>query len=145
MNYFKLERKVSPIAGEGLFAGELIPKGRMVINWLDADTTFVREEEHLKMISDPIINKSSIRLIGDIFILGDVLGETDYINHSDTPNLVYFQGLCFSGRDIPVGEELTLDYRFLNAESQEDVVLGYSAKKALLESTQKMVELFGMK
>jgi len=142
--FFKLDLRESTIHGKGLFAGEAIPRGSIVVNWLDERPKFVREHEHLELIKDPILSRSSIRLAGDHFIYGDELEETDHINHSDDPNLLYFAGVLYAKKEIAVGDELTIDYRYLNSEHEHDVVKGYGARYALLTSAQELLALLGL-
>jgi SET domain-containing protein len=144
MTPHKLVKKESPIHGYGLFAKQSIPRGELVINWLnDPMIELVREPEHLERIkNNPLVNQTGIRLVGDIFLHGWLLADTDYVNHSDDPNLIYSQGLCFSKRNIAYGEELSVDYRFLNSIEQTDVVRGYSATEALRRSGLELQELF---
>jgi hypothetical protein len=140
MNYFKFETRDSQIHGRGTYAMEVIPRGQVVVNWL-TDGKFIREAEHLAFLGDPVRSKSSIRLAGDIFIYGEELGETDYINHSDKPNLLYHCGLLFSRRQIEIGEELTLDYHYLNSMQEHDVVSGYEPRYALMTSAQELLQI----
>lgn len=140
---YLVECKPSPIHGKGVFAKEWIQRGSLVINWLaDQDTRLISEQEHLELVEkDSHAARSSVRLIGGIFIIGSGEDSSDFINHHPVPNLIYHQGMCFARESIKIGEELTLDYGFLNSEHQEDVVWGYDPEKAISMSSLQMKHL----
>ena len=141
MNYFSIEKRKSLIHGVGLFTREFILRRSLVINWVDQGR-IISERDHLTLIAEnEFAAKNSVRLCGSAFIIGESEDATDSINHSTSPNLLYFNGLCFSARDIQPEEELTIDYRFLNSETQIDVVRGFSNEIALRQSAKVVIEI----
>ena len=140
MTYFKLDLKESGIHGKGLFAQEPIARGSLVLNWTH-NAKIVREAEHLEKWSQGL-SAHTIRLAGDLYIYADELTDQDHVNHSENPNLLCHCGLLFARKDIAVGEELTLDYHYLNSAKQVDVVQGYPAKFSLMTSAQELLQLF---
>ena len=94
-------------AGLGLFAGEDIPKGKCVIEYVGR---VISKEEELKSNSQYLfeINKNKT-------IDGTARTNTArYINHSHRPNCeveIYKQRVfIFAKRNIKAGEELNYDY-----------------------------------
>lgn len=63
-----------------------------------------------------IISMTAVRLLGRNFVYGDSIENEEYINHSETPNLLYHCGVCLATRDIAPGEELTVNYKYFLAE-----------------------------
>ncbi|MGL4369486.1 MAG: SET domain-containing protein-lysine N-methyltransferase [Spirochaetota bacterium] len=53
---------------------------------------------------------------------------TDYINHSNCPNVLIYMGCTLALRDISPGEEILADYRFLMHECFEMDCGGYSVR-----------------
>lgn len=107
----------SKIEGDGLFASEFIPKGKVVSKWVEGiDKTYVNDYPD----SLDQIQKKKFRTYaswdGDSwFLSGD---DGIYFNHSNSPNVRVVMGRGSPAtwdrvaiRDIQPGEELTLDYR----------------------------------
>jgi SET domain-containing protein len=124
MYLYKLERRPSPISGSGVFALEDIPQGSMVIAAPTIMGKTVTAEATAKKIfelsdnagADPflrVFHRSCIRLVGPHFSFSDELIDTDYLNHSFEPNLLFAMGHCLAVRDIASGEELMIDYRLV--------------------------------
>ena len=134
---FPYERKTSPMHGDGLFATRYIREGTVLIDWLKQDSTKIIDKDDYKQNT-----LTGIRLAGDLFIDGEA-DDTDFINHSDNPNLVHILGLVVSSRGIEEGEELTLDYRHLNAENELDVVQGVTSKQAVIEQSKTLRQILG--
>lgn len=92
---FKLRVKKSHIHGKGLFAAERIAKNAM----LGYCKTKPTDEAGLHTLDLPD---------GECV---DVVCKLKYINHSQKPNVVYYDDLSVvSLREIYEGEELTHDY-----------------------------------
>ena len=69
--------------------------------------------------NDPFLNvfhRSCIRLVGHHFSFSDELIDSDYLNHSFDPNLLFAMGHCLARRPIKNGEEMTIDYRLVLPE-----------------------------
>ncbi|HUD02891.1 MAG TPA: SET domain-containing protein [Candidatus Paceibacterota bacterium] len=110
MLLIKAKTGPSTIAGTGLFAEELIPKGALVWRFskdVDSAEPFDIKKQNLFY---SYISKQTGRCITP----GDI---SKHINHSDTPNLIthYQEGveedMQTAAKDIAAGEELTADYR----------------------------------
>ena len=109
---FKLRIAPSPIHRWGVYAGELIPKGRKIIEYtgekISRRETKIRAEREFNYL---------FTLDTYWTIDGSVGGSgAEYINHCCEPNvesrIVRGHILYFALRDIKRNEELTLDYRF---------------------------------
>lgn len=107
----------SQIEGKGLYAAEFIPKGAVVLHWVEgSDKTFTND--HVESMDQKIKDefKDFASWDGDSwFLSGD---DGIYFNHSNSPNIRVVMGrgspatwdrvaVC----DIHPGEELTMDYR----------------------------------
>ena len=85
----------SPIHGKGLFAKQHIPSGT-VIGVVQGQPTTI-EGDYVLWLSE----SSGVHVQCDL----------RYINHSDTPNAVYYDNLEVCAiRDIMAGEEITHNY-----------------------------------
>lgn len=110
----KVEIRTSGIDQKGMFAKELILKGEMV--YIKGGHLLTREE----IYSTKIIN--SYLPISDDYYLGATSKEEEeeiklYNNHSCDPNCGLHGEITFVAiRDILPGEELTVDYAFIDNE-----------------------------
>jgi hypothetical protein len=93
---------------------------------------------------------TAVRLLGRSFLYGDTIGNEEYINHSETPNLLYHCGICLATRNIAPGEELTLNYKYFLAEKDlyafDDIVTGekvdgISPEDAFSKSAEMVLDL----
>ncbi len=107
---FRLRVGRSKIQGWGVYAGERIPPGRKVIEYIGEKVPHSDEkrlEESLYLF-----------ILNDHWMIDGAVGGSgaELINHSCDPNLVtrILKGhiLYFSRRWIEKGEELTVDYNY---------------------------------
>jgi len=114
----------SPIAGVGLFLSEPITKGQLVYS---DDPIFVQvltlaQIAELPASAQVMLKRYTYRgrgghaLINGVYFCND---DGRFMNHSDTPTLVYrdTDASWVAARDLPVGTELTCDYRLFEDPS----------------------------
>lgn len=111
-----IEKRPSGIHGFGNFATRPIQFGTLIINWMENSKVITASEVDWSRMT-------VIRLVGDLYIDGDT-EDTDFINHSDNPNCIFFMGMVFAKTNINRGDEITLDYSTLFPPEHTDVVKG---------------------
>ena len=110
----KISLRESPIHGIGMFAKEKIFMGEMIC----IKGGYVLKKE--KLFSSAIIN--SYLPISDEYFIGSLALDDEekiklYFNHSCDPNCGVHGEIAFIAiRDILSGEELTIDYAFVDNE-----------------------------
>jgi SET domain-containing protein len=152
MLLYKVETQDSEIAGRGVYAQEPIAAGA-VIGLLNHQNLILTESQYqeAQRRGDQLIIQSAVRLVGDYFVYNSEITDEEYINHSETPNMLYHCGILFAKAPIAAGDELTVDYKYFLAT--DDVcafddrdsgkkVTGLNAKQALLQSCREVMELF---
>jgi SET domain-containing protein len=151
MFFYKVETRDSPIAGRGVVAAESMPKGS-IVGLLDHHNLILTEKEYQEAQErgEHLIIQSAIRLVGDYFVYNAQITDEEYINHSETPNMLYHCGILFAKTPIAVGDELTVNYKYFLAtddvhsfddQETEAKVDGLNGKKALQESCKELLEL----
>lgn len=100
-----VELKESPGKGLGIFATELIPKGKRIWKEDSIDTRF--QEEGLTPQEEKFIEKYAFYENGSWVLCAD---EAKYMNHSDTPNTYDNIAGTWALEDIKPGEEITCNY-----------------------------------
>ncbi len=115
----KTELKQSPIHGFGLFAAEWIPKNTTV--WcLALAFDKIVDCPLISAVAREFLQKYAYRdkYSNDLILCSD---DARFINHSETPNLKpgswssLSYGCDIALRDIRIGEEITIDYRLIDA------------------------------
>jgi SET domain-containing protein len=104
----------SPIHGLGVFASEYIRKGTKIWRFVEGfDRTWSpREYARLPKPARDYILRYGYRVDGEILLTAD---HDHHINHSRTANTRWSNGHIVACRDIAKGEEITNDYRMLDA------------------------------
>jgi SET domain-containing protein len=152
MFLYKVETRDSEIAGRGVYAQEAIPMGA-VVGLLDHHNLIMTEEEYqdAQRRGEHLIIQSAVRLVGDYFVYNASITDEEYINHSESPNMLYHCGKLFAKASIGVGDELTVDYKYflatddVHAFDDRDTgrqVTGLNAREALLQSCREVIELY---
>jgi hypothetical protein len=150
MLYVKTEVRESEVHNLGLFLLEPVKKGTVILiansNGIMTETEYQSEQAKDNML----ISMTAVRLLGRHFIYGDSIGNEEYMNHSETPNMLYHCGICLAARDIAPGEELTVNYKYFlaeqdvfafnNAETGQKVD-GISPADAFIQSAEEVLAL----
>jgi len=148
MIFAKLKAAPSKVHGIGCFALSPLKRGKVLSFWGDeSEVQLLDSKKHGQQLrsGSRLTRETAVRLMGDWFVQSKRIADkdpTDFINHSDRPNVGYVGGLLFALRDIRKGEELSLDYRLLNADYESNVVKGLSARGQLKASAQQIRRAF---
>jgi hypothetical protein len=152
MFLYKVETRESGIAGRGVYALEPIAVGA-VVGFLNHNNLTMTEDEYqdAQRRGEQLIIQSAVRLVGGYFVYNAQITDEEYLNHSETPNMLYHCGLLFAKKPVAVGDEITVDYKYFLAtddvhafddrESGKQVT-GLNAKEALLQSCREVIELY---
>ena len=150
MLYVKTEVRESKLHNLGLYLMEPVKKGTVILiaNSSGIITEIEYQSEQAK--DNKLISMTAVRLLGRSFIYGDSIGNEEYINHSETPNMLYHCGICLAARDIAPGEELTVDYKYFLAEQDVyafnnaetgKIVDGIHPAEAFIQSAEEVLAL----
>lgn len=136
-------------AGKGLFADEVIARGRVIIA-PDQVHTVWPESKLRAYATDSVEVESSVRWFEDQFSLTPEWSDECFVNHSFSPNALWHLGFIFALREIAAGEEILMDYRhvigsgevmpFKDSQTGREIV-GLSWPQALQESAQQLVNI----
>ena len=109
----------SRIHGLGLFASKPIKSGTKM--WVfDKDVNIILPAEKLASLHpialDKVKRHSYVNKDGFVILSFD---GSQYINHSEDPNMVDYDYECFALRDIKAGEEITVNYYFSEPKASQ--------------------------
>ena len=100
--------------------------------------------------TDPAISDSSIRWFEEHCTASPDWPDECYVNHSFAPNGLWHLGFIFAARPLQAGEELTVDYRHLLPEGEQEAfrdaasgeaIVGFSWAESLARSTRELAAL----
>ncbi len=119
----KTKIKESAIAGIGLFADQLIPKGTTVWKFqkgFDIELSKAQFAELSEPAQEQVLNYCYFDSKKEMYVIcGD---DARFFNHSDNPNVSsspYDDRPDFALRDIQIGEELTQNYNNFDGQVGE--------------------------
>lgn len=136
-------------AGNGLFLEEKVAAGQIVTAPDAIDRTWRFEE----LRQDPALQAqmyAAARWFEDRYTVSPDWPDECYINHSFTPSGLWHLGFVFALKDLPVGTEITVDYRHLLPPGQEEdfidtatgeKIIGLSWHESLLSTTRALAAL----
>src|SRR3989344_7104090 len=116
-----VKTKIGPskIHGIGLFADQFIAKGTLVQKFIPGFDLIIPESE-IQKLSEPAREqflKYAYKNKDGQYIL--CFDDTRFLNHSDNPNLISnnrTEEIDVAAQDIQKGEELTVNYKELDAD-----------------------------
>lgn len=141
----RVELRPSGIHGIGCYADLDIREGEIVRVWDTEDSRWVPESKAHGSPHAHLYKRFGIRSTGGYWAPVDFIRISTgwYMNHSAEPNLQSDDGevTYHAIRDIPMGEELTIDYRRMDEKfdnlDRDVVVPAVAAPKARLRKTPK--------
>jgi len=146
---YRVAASTIPGAGQGVFVAEGVARGRILVA-PDAIPRVFRWEDVLAMPDREAALAASVRWFEDRYTVSPEWPDECYLNHSFEPNGLWHLGFVFAARDIAEGEEVTVDYRHLLGEGQEEVfrdavtgraIVGWSWTESLSRSTRELAAL----
>ena len=141
-----------PGAGEGLFLDEAIKAGRII----SAPDAIDRTYSHGEIAASAELSEqlyAAARWFEDRYTLSPDWPDECFINHSFGPNGLWHLGFVFAMIDLPVGSEITVDYRHLLPPGQAEdfvdsatgeTITGLSWQESLASSTHALAELLAV-
>ena len=145
---YKVGSSLIPFAGKGLFADERISKGAVIIAPDNVHTVWP-EKKLREYAPDSVEVESSVRWFEDYFSLTPEWSDECYVNHSFTPNAQWHLGFIFALRELPAGEEITMDYRYVIGSAEEmpfkdsvtgRAIVGLSWEECLRGSAEQLIK-----
>jgi hypothetical protein len=114
---YRIEASRIPGAGKGLFLDQPILRGAVIVAPDNVHTIW--PESRLRQYPpDSIEVESSVRWFEDQFSLTPEWTDECYVNHSFQPTAQWHLGFIFALSDLPVGAEVTMDYRYVIGDGE---------------------------
>lgn len=146
---YRVDQSTIPGAGKGVFLGERVARGRILVA-PDAIPRVYRWDEVMAMPDRDAALAASVRWFEDRYTVSPEWPDECYLNHSFEANGLWHLGFVFAARDLEPGEEITVDYRHLLGEGQEEAfrdaitggeIVGWSWQESLSRSTRELAAL----
>lgn len=146
---YRIDASTIAGAGRGVFLDEAVPRGRILVA-PDAIPRVYRWDELLALPDPDTALAASVRWFEDRYTVSLDWPDECYLNHSFAANGLWHLGFVFAARDLTAGEEVTVDYRHLLGEGQEETfrdaasnaaIVGWSWQESLARSTRELAAL----
>ena len=140
-----------PGAGQGLFLDEPVARGRIIVAPDAIPRTFRWNDIESRPDRDVLL-PSTIRWFEDQYTVTPEWPDECYVNHSFAPTGIWHLGFIFAGADLAAGTEVTVDYRHLLGEGQEEAfrdaqtgaaIVGLPWAESLSLSTAQLAAIVG--
>jgi hypothetical protein len=116
---YRVAPSTIPGAGQGLFLDEPVARGRVIVAPDAIPRTFRWAEIEARPDRDALL-PSTIRWFEDQYTVTPEWPDECYVNHSFEPTGIWHLGFIFAGADLAAGAEITVDYRHLLGEGQQE-------------------------
>ena len=136
-----------PGAGSGVVLVEAGGRGRVIVA-PDAIPRTWRWDEILARPDHEALLPSTVRWFEAQYTITPEWPDECYLNHAFEPTGVWHLGFVFAARDLAAGAEVTVDYRHLLGEGQEEpfrdaasgrAIVGLPWRESLARSTRQLV------
>lgn len=118
-------------AGSGVYLDEAVARGRVIVA-PDAIPRTWRWDEILARPDHEALLQSTIRWFEDQYTVTPEWPDECYLNHAFEPTGVWHLGFVFAARDLAAGTEVTVDYRHLLGEGQEETFRDAATGRAII-------------
>lgn len=115
---YKIAPATHPEAGKGLFVTAPVKKGSIICAPDKIDRVYSQAQKDAFGVGSPE-DEASVRWFENYYTISTDWPDECYINHAFNPNGLWHLGFVFALRDIAVGEEITVDYRFLVGDGEK--------------------------
>jgi hypothetical protein len=135
-----------PGAGKGLFLDATVRAGCLITAPDDIRKVYKWPDVLAQPNAQELLG-ATVRWFEDYYTITPEWPDECYINHSFTPCGLWHLGFVFALTDLPVGTEVTVDYRHLLAPGQEEdfrdaltgaAIVGYTWQESLASSTAQL-------
>ncbi len=146
---YRIAASTIPGAGQGVFIEAPLAAGRILVA-PDAIPRVYRWDEVMALPDRESALAASVRWFEDRYTVSPEWPDECYLNHSFTPNGLWHLGFVFAARDLEPGEEITIDYRHLLGEGQQEsfrdaasgqTIVGWSWQESLGRSTRELAAM----
>jgi hypothetical protein len=135
--------------GKGVFLAEPVSRGQVIVA-PDAINRVYNAAERAALATGSPEDEASVRWFESFHTVSTDWPDDCYVNHSFSPTGLWHLGFVFATRDLGVGEEVTVDYRFLvdddekmpflDAETGREII-GYRWEENLRLSTEQLLQI----
>ena len=142
-------RPAAHAEGKGVFLLESVKRGQVLVA-PDAINRVYNKEEREALVPGSLEDEACVRWFESYHTVSTDWPDDCYVNHSFNPSGLWHLGFVFAMRDLAIGDEVTVDYRFLvndnevmpfkDAETGKEIT-GYTWEENLRISTEMLMAL----
>ncbi|MBI3562803.1 MAG: hypothetical protein HY080_13910 [Gammaproteobacteria bacterium] len=137
-----------PQAGQGVFLAVAVSRGSVLVAPDRIQQTLTHQQ--FEQLADPSQLNSSVRWFEQHYTVCPEWDDECYINHSFSPTGLWHLGFVFAMDELPVGTELTMDYRYILGENcqpafidslTQQPIIGLPWQQVITDSTRCLLSL----
>ena len=138
-----------PNAGQGVFLAVPVKRGSVLVA-PDRIQQTLSHEQFLQLPGGSEEINSSVRWFERHYTVCPEWSDECYINHAFTPTGLWHLGFVFAQDDLPMGTEITMDYRYILGENcqpefidslTQQPIIGLPWSQVITETTHRLLAL----
>ncbi len=146
---YRIAASTVPGAGKGLFLDEAVAAGSIVVA-PDAIPRIYTIEELMALPDAHSLLPATVRWFEDRYTATPEWPDECYINHSFEPSGLWHLGFVFARTGMAAGSEITVDYRHLLGEGQQEAfrdsvtgaeIVGLPWRDSLLMTSTELAQI----
>lgn len=150
---YRVDASRIPGAGKGLYVDEPVAAGSILVA-PDAIPTVYTMAELMALPDAESLLPATVRWFEERYTATPEWPDECYINHSFDPTALWHLGFVFARTPLPPGTEITVDYRHLLGEGQEEVfrdahsgtaIIGLPWRESLLMTSTELAHILARK
>lgn len=146
---YRIDASNIPGAGKGLIVEEPVAAGSIIVA-PDAIPRVYTMTELMALPDAESLMPATVRWFEERYTATPEWPDECYINHSFQPTALWHLGFVFARSDLPAGTEVTVDYRHLLGEGQEEAfrdsasggaIIGLAWRESLLMTSTELAQI----
>lgn len=147
--HYRVDASRIPGAGKGLFLQAAVTAGSIIVA-PDAIPRVYTMTELMALPDAASLMPATVRWFEDRYTATPEWPDECYINHSFEPTALWHLGFVFARRDLPAGIEITVDYRHLLGDGQQEefrdsvtgsAIIGLPWRESLLMTGAELTQI----
>ena len=146
---YRINASAIPGAGKGLFVDDEVAAGSFIVAPDDIPKVYTMAELMALPDAESLL-PATVRWFEERYTATPEWPDECYINHSFEPSALWHLGFVFARSDLPAGAEITVDYRHLLGEGQEEAfsdgasgsrIVGLPWRQSLLMTSTELAQI----
>lgn len=149
LHHYRVDASSIPGAGKGLFVDQPVAAGSIIVAPDDIPKVYTMAELMALPDAESLL-PATVRWFEERYTATPEWPDECYINHSFQPSALWHLGFVFARSDLVANTEITVDYRHLLGEGQEEAfrdsltgtaIIGLPWRESLLMTSTELAQI----